>query len=229
MPSRRESTRVVGIAKAGRQHIGAEHDATLHFHAKPLATGGGAERVHVFAASFARAEPDAVESREVAGRFGGRKDVVGCHGEVRVRQPDGLDATTSSFEPSQRITNASLHARVEAFGEVLDRNAHPKTVGPKPTTGFDGRSGRAARRGIPLVPPRDHVEQPSGALHIGREGSDLVQTGRERHQPEPRNPPMGRLDPHDGSEGRGLANGPARVTSEGGRDHSGRDGCRTSP
>src|SRR5262249_31578615 len=73
---------VVGVVVAGRQRVGAEQDAPLHFRAESRAPRVGVERVHVVAPLMTKAVAHAVEARQVRAGFRGRHQVVRRHREL---------------------------------------------------------------------------------------------------------------------------------------------------
>ena len=118
---------VVGVVVAGREHVGADHDAALDL--APEALGAGF-LVHVddIPARHAQAVADAVVAGEVRGGLGRRHDVVGRQRIFRVRQRDVDDLGPGRAQPF-----GAPHARGARFRPACRRGGIPsecRSAGP---------------------------------------------------------------------------------------------------
>ena len=113
---------VVGVVVAGRQHIGADHDAALDLAAE---AGGAGLLVHVddVLARHAQAVADAVIAREVGRRLGRRDDVVGRQRVFGVRQRDVDDLGAGVLQPGDALLPERLDLLRHAVDAVFLRDA----------------------------------------------------------------------------------------------------------
>ena len=191
---------VVGVVVAGRQHVGAGHDAALHLGAEALAARALVEVEQVARRLAAVAEAHAVEAREVRRAFRRRDDVVGRHRERQARQahfahrrrPAARSASiasrtslpTAGSRPSpknSRITptRSPASGRVELGDVVRHRRVD---------------AGRVAR-----VEAGHGAEQQRRVLGRAREHAGLVEARGEGDHPVARHAAVGRLDARSGS------------------------------
>ena len=190
------------VVVARRQRVRAEHDPALDLGAEALAPGREVVREVVAAAADAVAEADAVVAGEVGRRLGRRDDVVRGEAVVGVREADLLDRRAGRLERGDGLADARLDARLHARQEVLLRQPEPLARAatrpprrPRPA-GRTRSSGTStgARGGVALVAAGDRVQQRRGVASVARERPDLVEAARERHDPVPADPAVGRLE-----------------------------------
>ena len=111
---------VVGVVVAGRQHIGADHDAALDLAAE---AGGAGLLVHVddVLARHAQAVAHAVIAGEVGRGLGRRDDVVGRQRVFRVRQRDVDDLGAGILQPGDALLPERLDLGRHAVDAVFLR------------------------------------------------------------------------------------------------------------
>ena len=83
---------VVGVLVAGREHIGAEHDAPFDFRAKPFLAGEVIDFIQGCRSCRPFSIADAVKAGEIGGGFGRGQDVVDGNrifGDVEIDIDDG--------------------------------------------------------------------------------------------------------------------------------------------
>ena len=162
---------VIGVVIAGRQHIRADHDAPPHLGAE----AGGARafiQVAQILAIFAQAEPNAIITRQVGRRLGGRDDVVRREPVFRVRQRDIHDFGAGLAQPGQ----AALPQRLDSAGMPSERYSR----GTPMRRPFTPRAQAASKSGTgtsALVDPsgRSPPSSPAGS----RCPAPCARTGRD--------------------------------------------------
>ena len=138
---------VVGVVVAGRERVGADHDAPLDLGAEALAARALVHVEQVGRVGAAVAVAHAVEARQVRARLGRRDDVVRRQRVLGVRQAD-LDARAAQLLDARDASRRSARAR----------RARCRRPGTRPGTPTRRPSSRSA------VGQRDRL----GQLDAGR-------------------------------------------------------------
>src|SRR3546814_12743024 len=106
------------------EHVGADHDATLHFRAETFAATLLVElfeRLHAFRAM---AVAHTVEAREIGAGLGRRDDVVRRHRQRRIRQRDLADDRAESLKRLDCRFDLDARPGRPTFGAIFLRPAH---------------------------------------------------------------------------------------------------------
>ena len=113
---------VIGVVIAGREHVGADHDAPAHLRAEARRAGVA---VHVgdVAARHPQAVADAVVAGEVGRGFRRRHDVIGGQRVFRVRQRDVDDAGARGLQPGDALGPEGVDLGRHAVDAVFAGNA----------------------------------------------------------------------------------------------------------
>jgi hypothetical protein len=112
---------IVRIEIAGRQHVGAGHDAALDLGAEPLAARALVEVGEILRALAAVAVAHAVEARQVRRALGRRDHVVSRHRHRQVRQAHFQGLGAERGENCERIADELRVARLEAVEEFAQQ------------------------------------------------------------------------------------------------------------
>src|SRR5687767_7742267 len=124
-------------------------------------------------------------------------------------------------QPGNRLVDRCRHPWLHAVDAVFrgDTDLHAGNV---------SRQGRAvvgnrlAGRGRVLrIMSGDRLERDCRIFHRARKWSDLIETGGEGHQPEPRDPPIGRLQADDATESGWLTDRSSGVGTKADRGETG--------
>ena len=219
---------VVGVVVAVAQHIGADHDAALHFGAEALRARLLVHVLQVLVLGGAVAVAHAVVARQVRRRFGRGDHVVGGNRQGGVRQRDVDQGGAQLFILRQRAAHGRFHVLGQALAEILARHADAQArqgliqVARKifrHAALFRRQAGRVA-----LV-EAGHGGEQQGAV-FGRAGhrAALVQRRGKGDHAEARHAAIRRLDAGDAAKSGRLADRAARVGAGGRWRQAGRHG-----
>ena len=114
---------IVGIVVAGRQHVGAGHDAALDLGAEALAARALIQVEQIARMLAAMAVAHAIEARQVRGALGRRHHVVGRHRERQIRQADLLEHRALRAQHLERRADALFDLGIEPRIEELLQQA----------------------------------------------------------------------------------------------------------
>ena len=133
----------------------------------------------------------------------------------------------------RRGAHRRLHLRVHALDEVLRGTPERSPVTPSSSRRGSRGAGHARRGGVVrVVPAMTCKQRRRSPRRCGSMRPDLVERAGEGDHPVARDPPVGRLEPHDAGERRRLADGAAGVGAERAEDlprrHRRRRAARTS-
>ena len=221
---------VVRVVVAGAEHIGAEHDSSLDFRPEMF---GPTSRVQIeqCLAGFQRGTlsvADAVESGEIARRFGGADHGVGGDaddGQWKFDVDDlGSEAAEDLDRTADRLVDRFIISRIEVLGGEADPQSLDRRVEILQEIGsgaFDG--GRVMH-----ILARNGGENGCGVLDASGERSDLVQAWSETDQSVPGDSPVGGFDAYDSTQGCRLSNRAPGVAPERDRRELGRHGGGTA-
>ena len=134
---------VVGVVVAGRERVGADHDAPLDLGAEALAARALVHVEQVDRVGAAVAVADAVEAREVRARLGRRDDVVGRQRVLGVRQADLHARAAQLLDARDGLVEAGAHAGLDAGRQVLARGCPRAGRRAAPRPGSATGSGSA--------------------------------------------------------------------------------------
>ena len=104
---------IIGIEIAGRQHVGAGHDAALDLGAESLAARALVQVDEILRALAAVAVAHAIVAREVRRALGGRHHVVHRHRQRQVRQAH-LDCFAAERVNLERLAHAAARSAARA-------------------------------------------------------------------------------------------------------------------
>ena len=110
---------VIGVVIAGRQCIGAEHDASLYFVAKTCCSRGSVHRIQIFGI-HAQAVAHAIETCEIAARFGRSNQVVRSQAVQHRRHLHIHHRCTSCAQRVERSLKLGKHVGRRTLGHVSD-------------------------------------------------------------------------------------------------------------
>ena len=200
-----------------RQHVGADHDAALHFLAK---TFGARLFVHlgqVAVVGGAVAVTHTVKAAEVGTGLGRGDHVVGRDRQAGFRQADFNNVGAELLELCHGFVNHAGDVGIQPFGEKLFRQADLQPGNRTgQITGVVFRRALDAGR-IVLVKPGHDVEQ-QGAIFCGlRHRPALVERTGIGHHAVAADHAIGRLDAGNAAEGGRLADRTAGVSTGCGR------------
>ena len=150
---------VVGVVIAGRQHVGADHDAPPNLGAESRRAGALIQIAQIFAV-LTQAEAHAVIACEVGRRLGGRDDVIGGQAVFRVRQRNVDDLGAGVAQPGSALLPQRLDFLRHAVGRGIRaarRCAGPCT--PRAQAAAIIRHRHIGAGGILRVVPRHGTEQ----------------------------------------------------------------------
>ena len=127
-------------------------------------------------------------------------------------------STSTISAPASRSASKACSRRSTTSGlapsgrSVIRPTRRPAT--PKSRCRVMSSGALADRRRVHRVVARDGLEQQRGIGDRGREGPDLVEAGRERHEPVATHRTVGRLDTDHAAQRCGLADRAAGVGTE---------------
>ena len=166
---------------------------------------------------------DAVVAGQVRARLGRGQDVVGRQAVARVRQRRIDDLAAELLDPLERRLEHLAHAVLDALAGQLGRHAELEATQVCARGQVD--VARVAEGRTVARVAADHVaQQQRGVRHVAREGPALVERRRERDHPVARHAAVGRLQPDQSAERRGLADRAAGVGADRPRHQAGGDG-----
>ena len=215
---------VVRVVVAGRQRVGADHDAALDFRAE---SGSAGQRHHLFGTVRAvvadpHAVPHGVEASQVARYLRRQDQVVGGQRVVEVRAVDLADLGAERSQLLDGAVERRQHARLVALAtaQLLD-HSDPDALevagraGPRCCHNLGYR--REQRGRVAWVMAGDHLVQQCGVEDRARARAALIQRRRAGHQAVARHRSVGRFDPDGRGQRSRLADGTAGVRADGQR------------
>ena len=214
---------VVGVVVAGRQRIGANHDAPLDFRPE---TGRPGQRHHLLGAVRAVvADPQPVahrvEAGQVARHLRRQNQVVGGQRVIEMGTVDFGHVGADRGQLLDGFVERRQHAGLITLAAQLPdhADAHTAQIACRPglrgadDVGHLGVDGG----GVARVVSGDHLMQQRGVDDGARAGPALVQRRRAGHQAVARDRAVGGLDPDGGGQRGRLANRAAGVGTDGQR------------
>src|SRR5690606_21909867 len=202
---------VVRIVVAGREHVGAQHDAPLHLFAKPFRTRPCVERykIHRVVAAISTTGPvtvtDSVVSGQVAGGLGGGQHVVGTDTILRVRQRYITDFGARFLERAHAHLDQTADPVVQPVGKILPWKSDSKTLDATSQRSGVVRHLYGSTGGILRILPRHGIEHQGDIRNRLAHRADRVQGGCVGDEAVSAHASVGRLEAHDAAEGAGLA------------------------
>src|SRR5262245_54208732 len=201
---------VIGVVIAGREYIGADHDAAAHFRAKPLRAS---VLVHVddVLAGFTQAVAHAVIAREVGGSLRRGHNVVGRQRVFGVRQRDLDELGAGRLQPGRALAPELFNFGRHAVEAILPGNADLHAI--------DGLADRRLvvghsdidRGGVLRVMPGHRAHQDRGVAVGTRDRPRLIERRGKGNDAPARAAAIGRLDADGRRERRRLADRAAGV------------------
>ena len=158
---------------AGRQRVGADHDAALHLGPEAGVACGLVHRADV-GTVHAQAIADAVEAGQIGGGLGRRDHVVRSQAVAGIRQLDVDDLGAKVLGDRERLVEARPDAGLDTLLELGPRHAEAQAV----EASGGGQLNRVARPGAGGVVGRvggDHLVQERGIAHRQRHRPDLLE------------------------------------------------------
>ena len=217
---------VVGVVVAGRQRVGAEHDAALHLGAEARVARRLVHRRAGPSPSDAQAVAHAVVARQVRRRLGRRDEVVGRRSRSsRVRQLELDDLGAERRGRLDRRLERAAHAGLERrrrssslrHADAQARRSSP--LGQRDRLGQRRRARRVAR----VVGRRSTPSRQRDVAHVARTARPGRATTRTRRGRSAMTRPYVGLSPTTPQKRGGLADRAAGVGAERERREAGRD------
>ncbi len=215
---------VIGVVVTGRQHIGADHDATLHFLAE---TGGAALFIHVgdVLAVNTQAVADAVIPSKVGRGFCRCDDVIGWKGIFGVRQRDVDHLGTGVAQPFDALGPELFDFIRHAVNAIFPRDTDLQTLQRLADGLFVIRHGKVNRGRVLGVDACHRLQEDGGIAHVAGNRASLIERRGVSHNAEARAAAVSGLDADGACEGCRLADGAAGVGCGGAGAQMRGNGC----
>ncbi len=206
---------VVGVVVAGRERVGAEHDAALGLLAEALPAGALVQLGEVALDVGAQAVAHAVVAGQVRARLRGSDEVVAGHPVLdRARQRRLADLGAELLGQADRGVHRLGDAGLDALGLVqLLRDADADALEVL-ARGQRDRLGQLDRGRVLRVVAGDDLVEPGVVADGLRHRTDLVEARREGDDPVAADRSVGGPQADDPAQRGGLLDRAARVGAE---------------
>ena len=187
---------VVRLVVAGREGVGADHDAALDLLAEALRPRQLVHAQQVVEVLAAVAVADAVVAAEVRARLGRARS----RSRRRCRGRRSAASMSRTLPPSSSM-RSSVRRQTSATPGSRPSSSRPQDAEAKAVEALRARHRhllrQTERRRVARIAPGERAQHQGGVRHVARERPALVERRREGDHPVAADRAVGRLEPDD--------------------------------